>query len=98
MKKRNIFILFFILLMIYSFNLVENKNLSNLYGEKKQVQGVAYIYWYPNENLDNVSFYKLETGDNVYCLESKGMFSFCAWKFSFFREPISGWIKREKLR
>lgn len=60
----------------------------------------AQMYWYPNEDVENISYYMLTKKEIVQCdyIDQTGKFYFCEWKFSFFRDPLYGWIKTENLR
>ncbi len=89
-----ILVLFFLYIIIH--NVVDNR-FSYLYGEKYEIKNVAYMYWYPNEEITNVSYYKLDKGEIVYCKGENGKFLLCAWKFSLLKDPLFGWIKMEKI-
>jgi hypothetical protein len=97
MSKNFLLLLFIILFSFFiSQKIIENRY-SYLYGEKYKVENVAYMYWYPKNDVTNVSYYKLNKNDIVYCKGKSGDFILCAWKFSLIKEPLFGWIKMEKI-
>lgn len=96
MIKKLLCLLFFVVTFFISQKIIENRY-SYLYGEKYKVETVAYMYWYPNNEVTNVSYYKLNKGEIVYCKGENGKFLLCAWKFSLLKDPLFGWIKMEKI-
>jgi hypothetical protein len=101
MKNKTLFFIFSFLFILSLFGFIKNRfenNFIYLYGEKQKVEDVAYMYWYPEDSLENVSYYKFKKETILYCKQEIGNYMLCAWKFSLFQEPLFGWIKMEKLK
>jgi hypothetical protein len=96
MIKKFLWIFVFVLCVFVFRNIVDSK-LSELYGQRYKVENVAYMYWYPTEEITNISYYKLDKGEVIYCKDQSGKFILCAWKFSLLKDPLFGWIKTEKI-
>lgn len=89
-------ILFLIFLTI-SFFILGSINFNN---EKTyHITKPAQIYWYASKEIANVSYYMLTEKDVVSCeyVDQTKSFMFCGWRFSYFRDPLYGWIKIESL-
>lgn len=88
--------LVFLLALMFFYFIYKHENKKNTYIITESSQ----IYWYANKEVENVSYYMLLKNDTVSCdyTDEKEDFMFCSWKFSYFRDPLYGWIKSENLK
>lgn len=92
--NRKVLLIFF---LAFSFFIL----IYNSFGNEKKYHIVkpAQIYWYANNEVTNISYYMLTEKDVISCdyIDQTENFMFCSWRFSYFRDPLYGWIKIESL-
>lgn len=97
--KRSLVLLILGILVIVGTSLFLDFRYKSIYGDRYKVLNPTMMYWYPENSVDNVSYYLFEKGDSLYCnYESTNKeFYMCAWKFDTFRDPLFGWVKSKYL-
>jgi len=100
-KKKLVYFILPIVVFLLLAGLVAYLNFKyeNIYGNRYEVLNPTMMYWHPEYDIDNVSYYMFDVNDNLYCeYESvNNSFILCAWKFSIFRDPLFGWVKLKDL-
>lgn len=97
--KKKLVLFFLVILFFVGSSLFLDFRYDILYGDKYKVSNPTMMYWYPEDKVDNVSYYLFKRGDILYCEyenEDKKYY-LCAWKFSIFRDPLFGWVKIKDL-
>jgi hypothetical protein len=63
-------------------------------GIKIKLQKESFVYYYPFQNIDSISYYQIPSNEYVWCeyISENKDFEFCSWYFSDKYKPIIGWI------
>lgn len=98
--KKQLIIVFFIL---FVFSLIGNivfidKNTIYKDGKNYKTISNAEVFWYPNHNIETVSYYMIPKGELLKCDYAENSFLFCEWEFSKKYEKMYGWIEINKLK